>query len=131
MKRLFVAVVLAVFITIAVAEAANTPGLVVTKFYFKGHGPVDGSSEYNWYGFAGTLENRSQQKYSYALIQISVIDNETKEKTQIVYKAMLENLHPGDKCQWEASPWICIGREDFRRKRYVGRIDKITGIAED
>lgn len=72
---------------------------------------------------AGKLRNNSKITYEFILITCSVIERKTGEKVQIKPVALIENVQPGDKCQWKAYPGYEMRIGDSGQ--YLIRIDKV------
>ena len=126
-------ILLLCIITLAAAQAATVrPDLEVTNFRWEYRGPGIDANHMNAH-CAGTLVNNSQTRYKYVLIEISIIDSRTNEKLERVQQAILQNVAPGDKCQFLAKPPICVRmgtpRQPYKNP-YIGRIDRIKGYPE-
>ena len=126
MKRNISCLVVCLLLLATVVGAAPKPkpDLEIINFRWTYGGSVYGDPNYHWAYLSGTVVNNSKNTYSVVAIYMSVIDSRTKEKIEIAPLAVVQNVYPGDRCQFKGLPGICV---QWGKHPYNGRVDRIKG----
>ena len=120
----YLVVCLLLLATVVGAAPKAKPDLEVVNFRWTYGGSVYGDPNYHWAYLSGTVVNNSKNTYQFVLVYMSVIDSRTKEKIPTAPFAVVVNAAPGDKCQFQASPGVCVR---WGKHPYSGRVDRIKG----
>lgn len=130
MKRFAVLFLILVFIAslgiAAIAKHQPPPDLEIQKVHwiYTRSSDTPGSG---WDYIAGVLKNNSNTKYDSVTITVSIIDRDSGDKIATM-TSRIASVMPGDKCEWNAGPALCLSYQDTRRNRYEGRVDSVEGI---